>query len=224
MKLAGKVAIVTGGASGIGEETARRFAKQGARAVVIADVQDELGREVASSICRPITKSVYVHCDVTQEDQLLGPGPDRAGPGPGGNGPGFGGQREGDRGVCEARGEGDGGRAREGWEHRVYSKRGRVHRRERDGGLLPVEARGGRAGEVGERAAWGARDQGELCVAVRGGDADGVARVWRGEGCGVGGEYGRGEYELERCGAEGGTRGGCGGFLGFGGVGACYGA
>ncbi|CAI0399253.1 unnamed protein product, partial [Linum tenue] len=70
MKLAGKVAIVTGGASGIGEETARRFAKQGARAVVIADVQDELGREVASSICRPITKSVYVHCDVTQEDQV----------------------------------------------------------------------------------------------------------------------------------------------------------
>ncbi|CAI0399256.1 unnamed protein product [Linum tenue] len=57
MKLAGKVAIVTGGASGIGEETARRFAKQGARAVVIADVQDELGREVASSINAGIATS-----------------------------------------------------------------------------------------------------------------------------------------------------------------------
>ncbi|XP_028784090.1 (-)-isopiperitenol/(-)-carveol dehydrogenase, mitochondrial-like [Neltuma alba] len=49
-KLAGKVAIVTGGASGIGEATARLFADQGARVVVIADVQDELGNEVAASI------------------------------------------------------------------------------------------------------------------------------------------------------------------------------
>ncbi|GMN45713.1 hypothetical protein TIFTF001_014901 [Ficus carica] len=43
-------AIVTGGASGICEATARRFSEHGARAVVIADVQDEKGREVAASI------------------------------------------------------------------------------------------------------------------------------------------------------------------------------
>ena len=49
-KLAGKVAIITGGASGIGEATARLFADQGARMVVIADIQDDLGNQVAASI------------------------------------------------------------------------------------------------------------------------------------------------------------------------------
>ena len=46
-KLDGKVAIVTGGASGIGEATARSFAAHGAHAIVIADVQDEKGENVA---------------------------------------------------------------------------------------------------------------------------------------------------------------------------------
>lgn len=45
----GKVAIVTGGASGIGEAAARLFASCGAT-VVIADVQDELGEAVAASV------------------------------------------------------------------------------------------------------------------------------------------------------------------------------
>ncbi|KAH9799222.1 short-chain dehydrogenase reductase 3b [Citrus sinensis] len=49
-KLEGKVAIITGGASGIGETTARLFADHGARMIVIADIQDELGRQVATSI------------------------------------------------------------------------------------------------------------------------------------------------------------------------------
>ena len=67
-KLQGKVAIITGGASGIGEATARLFAQHGARMVVIADIQDQLGHRVAESI--GIDKCNYVHCDVTDEDQV----------------------------------------------------------------------------------------------------------------------------------------------------------
>ncbi|XP_057951946.1 (+)-cis,trans-nepetalactol synthase NEPS2-like [Malania oleifera] len=67
-KLEGKVAIVTGGASGLGEATARHFADHGARAVVIADIQDEQGRRVAESIGSH--RCSYVRCDVTDEDQV----------------------------------------------------------------------------------------------------------------------------------------------------------
>ncbi|KAA8542384.1 hypothetical protein F0562_023480 [Nyssa sinensis] len=66
-KLEGKVAIISGGASGIGEATARHFADHGARAVVIADIHDERGCQGAASIgsrCR------YIKCDVTDEQQV----------------------------------------------------------------------------------------------------------------------------------------------------------
>nr|XP_011465723.1 PREDICTED: (-)-isopiperitenol/(-)-carveol dehydrogenase, mitochondrial-like [Fragaria vesca subsp. vesca] len=49
-KLHGKVAIITGAASGISEVTAGHLADHGARMVVIADVQDTKGREVATTI------------------------------------------------------------------------------------------------------------------------------------------------------------------------------
>ncbi|KAM4107133.1 hypothetical protein ACJW30_04G117200 [Castanea mollissima] len=67
-KLQGKVAIVTGGASGIGEATALHFATHGARAIVIVDVQDEMGQSVAASISLNICS--YVHCDVSDEEQV----------------------------------------------------------------------------------------------------------------------------------------------------------
>ncbi|XP_062025847.1 (+)-cis,trans-nepetalactol synthase NEPS1-like [Rosa rugosa] len=67
-KLHGKVAIITGAASGIGAVTARHFADHGALAVVIADIQDAKGREVAASIGSH--RCTYVHCDVTDEDQV----------------------------------------------------------------------------------------------------------------------------------------------------------
>ncbi|XP_057810055.1 LOW QUALITY PROTEIN: (-)-isopiperitenol/(-)-carveol dehydrogenase, mitochondrial-like [Salvia miltiorrhiza] len=68
-KLEGKVAIVTGGASGIGEATARLFAEYGARAVVIADIQSEKGHAVAESI--GLQRCSYIHCDVAVEEQVV---------------------------------------------------------------------------------------------------------------------------------------------------------
>ena len=64
--LDGKVAVVTGAASGIGEGTVRRFAEEGAR-VVIADVQDGPGSHLAEEL-GPSTS--YLHTDVSQEDDV----------------------------------------------------------------------------------------------------------------------------------------------------------
>jgi NAD(P)-dependent dehydrogenase (short-subunit alcohol dehydrogenase family) len=63
-RLDGKVAVVTGGCSGIGLATVRRFAEEGA-VVVIGDVDDENGPKVAAEV-----RGRYVHCDVTDADQV----------------------------------------------------------------------------------------------------------------------------------------------------------
>ncbi|KAI5077350.1 hypothetical protein GOP47_0007174 [Adiantum capillus-veneris] len=63
-KLQGKVAIITGGASGIGEATACLFVEHGA-SVVIADVQDTKGIETASKL--GLHLATYMHCDVSSE-------------------------------------------------------------------------------------------------------------------------------------------------------------
>jgi NAD(P)-dependent dehydrogenase (short-subunit alcohol dehydrogenase family) len=61
MDIANHVFLVTGGASGLGEGTARMFAAHGGR-VVIADVQDAAGQALAAEL-----GGVFVHCDVTSE-------------------------------------------------------------------------------------------------------------------------------------------------------------
>jgi NAD(P)-dependent dehydrogenase (short-subunit alcohol dehydrogenase family) len=61
MRFENKVALVTGGASGIGFAVASRLAKEGAK-VFIGDIQEALGQEAASSI-----GGQFVHLDVTQE-------------------------------------------------------------------------------------------------------------------------------------------------------------
>jgi NAD(P)-dependent dehydrogenase (short-subunit alcohol dehydrogenase family) len=66
MELVNTSAIVTGGASGLGEATARLLAAAGVK-VVIVDLDDASGRDVAEAI-----NGVYVHADVTQSDQIIG--------------------------------------------------------------------------------------------------------------------------------------------------------
>jgi NAD(P)-dependent dehydrogenase (short-subunit alcohol dehydrogenase family) len=65
MDIAGKVFIVTGGASGLGEGTARMLAAQGAQ-VVVADMQADKGAAVAADI-----GGVFVRCDVSSETDGL---------------------------------------------------------------------------------------------------------------------------------------------------------
>ena len=69
LMLAGKVAIITGGASGIGRAAARLMAAQGAR-VVVADINMPGGETTADSIYRDGGDAIFVGCDVTRAEDV----------------------------------------------------------------------------------------------------------------------------------------------------------
>ncbi|MFI5932137.1 SDR family NAD(P)-dependent oxidoreductase [Actinoplanes sp. NPDC051494] len=65
-RLNGKTALVTGAAGGIGKETALLLAREGAT-VIVADVQDALGADVATEIEKNGGQGIYLSLDVTDE-------------------------------------------------------------------------------------------------------------------------------------------------------------
>jgi NAD(P)-dependent dehydrogenase (short-subunit alcohol dehydrogenase family) len=65
-RLEGKVALITGGASGMGMIAAHLFASEGAK-VVLTDVSDDAGEQVAAKIRADGGEATYVHADVSSE-------------------------------------------------------------------------------------------------------------------------------------------------------------
>jgi NAD(P)-dependent dehydrogenase (short-subunit alcohol dehydrogenase family) len=66
----GKVALVTGAASGIGESIALLYAKNGAK-VVASDIDDAGGQETVDAIIKAHGDAVYVHADVSKSDDCM---------------------------------------------------------------------------------------------------------------------------------------------------------
>ena len=66
MEVRGKVVIVTGGALGIGRALCQRFAREGARAIIVADVNEAGAKAVAEEV-----KGRAVICDVRKEKDII---------------------------------------------------------------------------------------------------------------------------------------------------------
>ena len=69
-RLIGRVALVTGAASGIGRACAQRLASEGA-AVLVCDIQESAGKEAASQIAATGARAEYVRLDVTDEESWI---------------------------------------------------------------------------------------------------------------------------------------------------------
>ena len=68
-RLAGKVAVITGGATGMGRATALAFAEEGAK-VSIFDIQDAEGRKTVQMIQNAGGEAAFFHADVTRDEEI----------------------------------------------------------------------------------------------------------------------------------------------------------
>jgi NAD(P)-dependent dehydrogenase (short-subunit alcohol dehydrogenase family) len=71
MRLEGKVALITGGASGMGKVASQLFADEGAK-VVLTDVSDVAGEATADEVTTSGGEALYVHADVSKESDAKG--------------------------------------------------------------------------------------------------------------------------------------------------------
>jgi 3-oxoacyl-[acyl-carrier protein] reductase len=69
LKLLGKIAVITGGALGIGKQTAIAFVKEGAK-IVIADFDEEAGRQTVKELIETGGDALFVKIDVTDRQQV----------------------------------------------------------------------------------------------------------------------------------------------------------
>lgn len=67
-RLTGRVAIITGAASGIGAATAHRLANEGA-AVILTDINDDAGAEAAAHLVEQGATAVFLHHDVANAEE-----------------------------------------------------------------------------------------------------------------------------------------------------------
>jgi NAD(P)-dependent dehydrogenase (short-subunit alcohol dehydrogenase family) len=70
MRMQDKVAVITGGASGIGRRTAERFVEEGGR-VIVADIQDAAGEQLCAAL-GGAARARFVRCDVMREADIAG--------------------------------------------------------------------------------------------------------------------------------------------------------
>ena len=68
-RLQGRVAVITGGASGIGLATAQRFCAEGAQ-VIMCDIQEDLGQRAAAEIREKGGNAQFLSCDISDEQAV----------------------------------------------------------------------------------------------------------------------------------------------------------
>ncbi|MFZ3589513.1 SDR family NAD(P)-dependent oxidoreductase [Bacillus sp. DJP31] len=69
MRLSGKIAVITGGAAGIGRATAHRFAKEGA-IVVISDIDEDGGARTLKELQEINPTALFIKTDVSKEENI----------------------------------------------------------------------------------------------------------------------------------------------------------